>query len=215
VRLSSTRGAMLLAGLVASALACPAPAPAQTPPPAQTPGPDLAPMALQPADFPYGGKVTSVQSGSDEQLPTYQVIFHVGDRASGRPTRGFALQFLADLGSADAARADLADTRRVFATRRGRAYLARQFATGTSGQVRAKDVRVRPPRVVRAGDGAFEVRYAVRGQRLTGVLALMTVDRIETVVTVAGRTGSRVVGRPVSLLRAAARRIAAGLVPGA
>jgi hypothetical protein len=205
VHLTLTRAALLLAGLGIPALATAPPASAQTP------SPELAPMALRPADFPYGGKVIAVHTGSDGPRPTHEVTLLVGDRASQRRTPGFAFESLEAADSADTAQTDLAQARRAFGSRRGRSLLAREYATG--GGVRTKDVRVRRPRTVRAGDGAFDVSYTVRKQRVTGAVAVLRVDRVEAIVVLTGRTGSRLMARRDSLLRVAARRIAAGLAP--
>lgn len=208
--IAPVRAALCLVVVTGSGLALPTAAAAQIP------APDLGAMALRPADFPYGAKVTGSHRGGNGQMPTTQTL-NVGDRASGRPVPGFAWQALWADDSAATARADVAQAKRTFASRRGRLALAGTIvkAAGRRSGITLKDVRFAPLRRVRAGDAAFELRYTLPAgtRRVYVAEALMSVDRVETVFVVEGRRRSRVLARRLSLLRTAARRIRAGLTP--
>lgn len=197
MRTYTLRIGLCLATLTVSALALPMTAAAQPP------APDLAAMALQPGDFPYGAKLTQ------PDLPLRE--FDVGDRASGRRVQSYASQLLVADDSAETARTDMALVKRLLASRRGRLLLARQLVKGTGRRsgLKATDVRFAPLRTVRAGDSAFVLRFTVArlGRSVVFAQGYMAAGQVETIVTLAGRKHSQLRTRLVSLMRTAAGRI--------
>ena len=189
---------LCLAGLTVSALALPMTAAAEPP------APDLGAMALQPGDFPYGARLL-------QSSPGFRA-FDVGDRAAGRRVRGSAFQFLEVEDSGEDARALVGLQKRLFASRQGRLSLARELVKdmGRRSGVKAKDVRFAPVRSLRAGDGGFVLRLSIaaRGQTVVITQGYMSVGPVETTLTLGGRKHSRLSTRLVSLMRAAAGRIA-------
>ncbi|MEA2310579.1 MAG: hypothetical protein QOE28_547 [Solirubrobacteraceae bacterium] len=191
-------------GLAPSAAGAAAPAPA--------PSADLPAMALRRADLPAGTRILS-EGYLPGSTAVYLRTLQNGRLRSVRRNGALVESFVGVAPTSAAARSDLADTRRSFASRAGRLAFIRQFA-GSQG-LRLGNRHLAPPRTLPIGDAAFEFRFELGAPigTLHLVFAGAAVGRAETIVFIVAQPRSRLAGSVGSLLRTATDRARAKLPP--
>jgi hypothetical protein len=201
--------AALAAGLVAVSAGA---APSQRPPGS----PDLAAMALSPADFPTGARVTSQRYVRDPAfVATYEREISLGGTRVGRSLLFWAFHGLSVEEDAGTAAATLAELKRQLRLKRFRTLFAEIIAEAADLPTRA--VVVSKPRSPRIGQGAVSLGIAVRAQGAAGhmVMTFFRLDRVEGTLLLLAVPGRKVRNADADrVARVAAERMRAGLVPG-
>jgi hypothetical protein len=176
--------------------------------------PDLALMALQRSDFAGGARIDTQGYTRD---PDYVAEFVRDFKPGAKFGKSQALFLESDVmlfRSADEATLFVDAAKAQVSTKRGRAQLAREVASGAALGPGAKFV-FGPPRPIAAGDQSLYVPATATalGVSMRFAMSMTRVDRVVSAVIVFGSQGSVFAGDVGELLRRTAAHIGWGLVP--
>jgi hypothetical protein len=171
-------------------------------------------MALQRSDFAGGARIDTQGYKRD---PNYVAEFVRDFKPGAKFGKSQAIFLESDVmlfTSGDEATSFVDAAKALVSTKRGRAQLAREVASGAALGPGAKFV-FGPPRPVAAGDQSLYIPATATalGIRMRFVMSMTRVDRVVSAVLVIGLPGSVFAGDVGGLLRRTAAHIGWGLVP--
>lgn len=195
--------AAALAGVLALVLAAGAAASVAN----SVPPPDATSMALAATDFQPGAKVARDETITSGGYQLYIRLFKPGLRI-GKQRLLSAVSEVITFASADSAAQNFASSRKAFQSKSGRKTVAKQFAQefvlGAGNKLKVSKTVVGPPKTLGPSSLRLPIALTTSSGRLSMAIDVVVVDRVMSIVILAGLFDSKVANADAARAAAAA-----------